>query len=147
MLYSLAKVGARGRNDVIPPILEEAVALSPSFNPQQAANSLWAAAILHIDDAFLIRPLVKAAIALSHSFNSQDAANSLWAAATLHIDDASLIRPLVKAAVALSFSFNPQGAANSLWAAATEDGVSFEAAFVFGLLHSVTALGTSDCKK
>ena len=117
LLHSAAKV--RPSAALVSDLAHAAVWVAPSFNAQNAANSLWALATLGVSDAAVVGPLAHAAVRVAPSFNAQDAANSLWAVATLGVSDAAVVGPLACAAVRVAPSFNAQDAANSLWAVAT----------------------------
>jgi hypothetical protein len=105
------------RDDVIVRHLAAAcVERAVEFNPQNAANSLWAVATLGLRDVAIVRPLADACVAQSGAFQAQGAVNSLWAAATLGLSDYSVF---AGACVRFAPSFMPQEAANSLWAVAT----------------------------
>jgi hypothetical protein len=92
---------------------------APSFNAQEAANSLWAVAKLGLADMAVVGPLSKAAVRLAPEMNAQGAANSLHAVAKLGLADVAIVGPLSKAAARLAPEMNAQNAANSLWASKT----------------------------
>jgi len=89
------------------------------FNPQDAANCIWAVATLGVTDPHVISSLAYACVAKVKDFNSQDAANSLWAIAKLGVTDPHVISSLSEACVARVRDFNPQDAVTSIWAVAT----------------------------
>jgi len=89
---------------VVGPLAGACVSLSRSFDAQNAANSLWAAATLGVRDEAVIGPLAGACVSLSRSFNAQDAAKSLWAAAVFDIRDEPFFRAVVAPLRGAAFS-------------------------------------------
>ena len=92
------------------------VALTGSFNAQNATNALWACATLHLDDPRIVGPLARACESLTASFNAQDATISLWACARLRFDDPAVVGPLGRACVALAGSLDMRQALIAMWA-------------------------------
>ena len=67
------------------------------FNPQEAANSIWAIATLGITDPHVISSLSEACVARVRDFNPQAASNALWSAAVLNITDKDITYSLTAA--------------------------------------------------
>jgi hypothetical protein len=88
------------------------------FNPQNAANSIWAIATLKVSDANVIAALAQACVDRVRDFNAQAAANSIWAIATLNVSDAQIITTLAQACIDRIDKLNPQDVSNTLWSAA-----------------------------
>ena len=84
-----------------------------------AANILYSAARLRLEDGGLVRDLAEEAARLAPTFIAQNASNSLWALATLGVADDALVRPIAFTAARLAPTLKTQEAANSLWALAT----------------------------
>ena len=100
-------------------LLDESVRLSVGFNAQDAANSIWAAAMMGVDDTRVLNALTKACVDRVKEFNAQCASNSIWAIATLGVSDVRIINALAQACVNRLKDFNAQNASNSIWAIAT----------------------------
>ena len=73
------------------------VARVRDFNPQEAANSIWAVATLGITDTHVIAALSQACVARVSDFNTQSASNALSSAAVLNITDKAITNPLTEA--------------------------------------------------
>jgi hypothetical protein len=82
---------------VISSLSEACVARVRDFNPQEAANSIWAIATLGITDPHVISSLCEACVARVRDFNPQDASNALWSAAVLNITDKDITYSLTAA--------------------------------------------------
>jgi hypothetical protein len=78
-------------------LLEEALRMSGGFEAQHAANSIWAAATLGVDDPHVISSLSGACVTRVRDFNLQAATNALWSAAVLNITDTAITYPLASA--------------------------------------------------
>jgi hypothetical protein len=89
------------------------------FTSQDAANSLWAAATLHVSDVFVIDTLVQAFLEHIELCKVQEAVNALWSLATLGVSDADVISAILHGCLDRAHGFQAQQAANALWAVAS----------------------------
>jgi hypothetical protein len=125
------------------------VAKVRDFNPQEAANSIWAVAKLSVTDVHVISSLSEACVARTRDFNPQEAVNSIWAVATLGVTDAHVISSLSGACVARVKDFNSQEASNALWSAAalniTDKAITYPlASAVSGRFKSLTRVDDTE---
>jgi hypothetical protein len=103
-------------------LLSALVAQRQAANPQNIANTLWAAAKLQLavseQDA---AQLLSALVAQRQAAKPQNIANALWAAATLQLAvSEQQAAQLLSALVAQRQAAKPQAIANALWAAAKQ---------------------------
>jgi hypothetical protein len=118
ILHAGAKLRVDPQNEVMRKLFDEAMRLSDRFDAQGAANAIWAAATMALEDAHVINALARACIDRVREINSQEASNALWSIATLKVSDDRVITALSQACVDRVREMNSQNAANALWSIA-----------------------------
>jgi hypothetical protein len=119
ILHAGAKLRIDSQNEVMRRLFDEAMRLSDGFEAQEAANAIWAAATLDLENDRVINALARACVDRVRVFNAQDASNALWSIATLKVSDDRVITALSQACIERVREMNAQGASNSLWSIAT----------------------------
>jgi hypothetical protein len=87
ILHAGAKLRIDSQNEVMRRLFDEAMRLSNGFDAQGAANAIWAAATMALEDKRVVDALARACMDRVRVFNAQDASNALWSIATLKVSD------------------------------------------------------------
>ena len=119
ILHAGAKLRIDPQNEVMRKLFDEAMRLSDGFDAQNAANAIWAAATLDLENDHVVNALARACVDRVREMNAQNASNALWSIATLKVSDDRVITALSQACVDRVREMNAQGASNALWSIAT----------------------------
>jgi hypothetical protein len=119
ILHAGAKLRIDYQNEVMRKLFNEAMRLSDGFEAQEAANAIWAAATVALEDARVVNALARACVDRVREMKAQEASNALWSIATLKVSDDHVITALSQACVDRVRVFNAQDASNALWSIAT----------------------------
>ena len=81
--------------DLIRQLIQQARSRLLWFNVQDAANTLWAMAWLHYNDAAFADDAAQHLLQRRDSFNRQQLCNTLWALCILDHSPAAVLQPLL----------------------------------------------------